>query len=55
MLPTLPVLAGFMFDWTGSYVIPFAVFVCTYTSGGVVMLVTKPPRKTLAAAALLRV
>jgi MFS family permease len=53
-----PVLAGFIFDWTGSYMIPFAVFVCTYTAGGVLVLVTKPPMKTLAATeapALLRV
>lgn len=53
-----PVLAGFMVDWTGSYMIPFGVFVCTYTLGGLLILVTKPPRKPQAAAeaaALLRV
>lgn len=49
---------GGAFIRSGSYMIPFGVFVCTYTFGGVLILVTKPPRKTLAAAeaaALLRV
>lgn len=50
-----PVLAGCMFDWTGSYMIPLGVFVCTYTFGGVLILATKPPEKPQAAAALLRV
>ncbi len=41
-----PVMAGFMFDWTGSYMIPFSVFVCTYVAGGLIVLATKPPMKT---------
>ena len=39
-----PVLAGFMFDATGSYLMPFLVFAGVASSAGVLVLFATPPR-----------
>ena len=41
---TGPLMAGFMFDLSGSYRLPFSIFVVFYVAAAVVVLMARPPR-----------
>ncbi len=43
--PTGPVLTGLLFDWTGSYTVPFSVFTCVFIVMTVAMYFATPPVK----------
>ena len=45
-----PVVAGFMFDTTGDYQLPFLLFTLIVSFGAVLVLAAKPPSKKLEAA-----
>ena len=42
---TGPLLAGFLFDVTGSYVVPFTIFAVSYLVGTVLIISARPPTR----------
>ena len=46
--PTGPVLTGLLFDWTGSYTVPFTVFAVIFSIMTVAMFFATPPEKPTA-------
>ena len=46
--PTGPVLTGLLFDWTGSYTVPFTVFAVIFSVMTVAMFFATPPEKPTA-------